>query len=298
MTPNTETTEEPSHTGKILETVNRTLSVIKANRNLLIGTAILVPIVVLSIFAPMLIPQDPTATNTENRFATPGDSENLLGTDQYGRDSLSRLLLGGRTTLFIGVGSVALALMMGIPTGLVAGYSGGYTDEFIMRLMDILMSIPTLILALLVIVAAGASTTNAVIAIGIVYTPRIARVVRGSTLSVKNREYVKAAVSQGESHFYIMFREILPNITSPVIVEGSVRIGYAIIIGASLSFLGLGAQPPTPDWGYMIDASRGYMWHSIWLLVLPSLALALTIFSFNLIGDGLRDVLDPKTVDK
>jgi peptide/nickel transport system permease protein len=198
----------------------------------------------------------------------------------------------------MGFSSIGLALLLGVPTGLVAGFYGGKTDEVIMRALDILMSFPTLLLALMVLAVLGSNVVNAILAVGFVYSPRIARIVRGSTLSVKNEEFVEAAEARGESGPYIMVNEILPNVAAPIVVEASIRIGYAIIIAASLSFLGLGAQPPVPDWGLMISQSRSLLYDTIWYLIWPSLFLGSTVMGLNLLGDGLRDVLDPQTVEE
>ncbi len=261
------------------------------NRNALAGLLIIVPVTVLTIFAPLVISQDPTATDPANAFAGPSTNA-IMGTDHLGRDLFSRVVLGGRVSLFLGLSAVVLALSLGIPIGLAAGYKGGRFDEFIMRLMDVVMSFPTLILALMLLVALSSSLLNAILAVGVVYAPRLARVVRASTMSIKNEEFVKAAQVRGESDWYIMLREILPNILGPIAVEGSIRIGYAIIIGTSLSFLGLGAQPPTPDWGYMIATSQDYVYSTPWFLLWPSLMLGLTVLGFNLLGDGLSDMVD------
>lgn len=264
-----------------------------SNRNALIGLTLLVPIILMSVFAPLIVPHDPNATDVANKFADPS-VEHPLGTDNYGRDLLSRVMMGGRITLFLGVSAVSLALLLGVPIGLAAGYLGGRTDEVLMRLMDILLSFPTLLLALLIVSMLSSSVTNAILAIGLVYAPRLARVVRGSTLSVKNEEFVEAAEARGESNVYIMFGEVLPNIVSPIVVEASIRIGFAIIIGTSLSFLGLGTQPPKADWGFMIAQARNFIHNTPWFLIWPSITLGLTVLGFNLLGDGLRDVLDPK----
>jgi peptide/nickel transport system permease protein len=264
-----------------------------SNRNAVLGLVLLVPIILMSVFAPLITPHDPTTTNSADKFEGPS-GEYLLGTDNFGRDLLSRVMIGGRTTLYLGLTAVALALVLGVPVGLAAGYLGGRIDEVLMRAMDILMSIPSLLLALLIVSMLAANITNAVLAIGVVYAPRIARIVRGSTLSVKNEEFVAAAEARGESDFYIMFGEILPNIVSPIIVEASIRIGFAIIIGTSLSFLGLGTQPPQADWGFMIAQARSYIFNTVWFLLWPSLLLGATVLGFNLLGDGLRDVLDPR----
>lgn len=264
-----------------------------SNKNAVIGIVILVPMLLLSAFAPWITPHDPLETNAADRFEGP-TAEHPFGTDNVGRDILSRVMMGGRSTLFLGLGSISLALVLGVPVGLSAGYLGGKTDEVLMRIMDVLMSIPSLLLALVIVSMLSANIENTIAAIGVVYAPRIARVVRGSTLSMKNEAFIQAAEARGESNVYIMYNEILPNIVSPIIVEGSIRIGFAIIIGTSLSFLGLGAQPPQADWGYMIAQSRDFIYNNVWFMFFPSLFLSLTILGFNLLGDGLRDTLDPK----
>jgi len=257
---------------------------------------ILGPMFILTVFAPIIVPHDPTYQVIQNAYASPSFTH-PFGTDHLGRDIFSRVLMGGRVTLLLGIVSVGIATTFAVPIGIAAGYFGGKTDEILMRLMDVILSFPALILALLVVAVIGASLTTAILAIGFVYIPRIARVVRSSTLSVKNDEYVLAAKARNESNFYIMFFIILPNVVNGMIVEVSVRIGFAIIIGTSLSFLGLGTQPPTPDWGYMIAESRDHLFNSPYLLLFPSLFLGFTVMAFNLLGDGLRDILDPKVND-
>ncbi len=276
-----------------IERIKRFLGQIKQNQSASIGLFILVVILLTSLFAPVIAPHEPTETNPTERFAGPS-AEHPFGTDDLGRDTLTRTLYGGQTSLFMGFASIALALLFGVPMGIFAGYSGGKSDETIMRGLDVLMSFPTLILALLVLTALGSSAVNAIIAIGVVYTPRIARVVRANTLSVKNEEYIEAAISRGESTRYILSKEILPNVGGPIIVEASIRIGYAITIAATLSFLGLGAQPPTADWGLMISEARDNIYSSPWVLLFPSLFLGATVLALNLLGDGLGDILDPQ----
>jgi peptide/nickel transport system permease protein len=259
-----------------------------------ISILILVPICTVVLLAPVLPLQDPNATGGAYKLVGPLTEGFYLGTDHYGRDLLARTITGGRTSLMLGIMSVALSLIGGIPLGIFAGYKGGNIDEVIMRFMDVLMSFPTLIFALLILVVLGGSILNAILAVGLVFTPRVARIVRSSTLAVKNKEYVKAAEARGESQSYIMFGEILPNISSDIIVEATIRIGFGILIGTSLSFLGLGAQPPTADWGNMIAQARNYIWNSPWFLLWPSITLGLSVIGFNLLGDALRDVLDPE----
>jgi peptide/nickel transport system permease protein len=289
MATDAETVDLPSRRERFVSVVSQ----LRNNRNAVIGIALLVPIVVAIVAAPVLAPYDPTAQHTNDRFEAPS-SEYLLGTDQYGRDLLSRTLFGGQTSLLLGVAGASLAVMIGTPIGLSAGYFGGRTDELLMRGMDVLMSIPPLILALLMVIALSPNIWNIVIAVGIVFSPGVSRVVRSRTLSVKQSEFVKAAQARGEPSHYTIFREIFPNTLDIILIEGSIRIGYGILLGTSLSFLGMGTQPPAADWGYMISVSRGYLWSTPYYLLWPTIALGLTILGFNLLGDGLRDVLDPK----
>lgn len=279
----------------------RFLKQLVTNPSALVGLIIVVSVIVLSLAGPAIATYDPTENHMTDRFAGPSlidsDSQYLLGTDNYGRDLFSRVLLGGRSSLLIGLSSAGLGLLLGVPIGLFTGYVGGRVDEIIMRLMDALMSIPSLLLALLILTTLSSSIWNAIIAVGIAYFPRIARVVRSSTISVKNEEFVRAAEARGESDLRIMFDEILPNVASPIVVEGTIRIGFAILVGSSLSFLGLGTQPPAPDWGYMVSRARTFTYNSPWFLLWPSVAIAVTVTGFNLLGDGLRDILDPQTGD-
>ncbi|MEA5386855.1 ABC transporter permease [Haloarculaceae archaeon H-GB11] len=275
------------------EQLRSTAEEIRQTPKAFVGLTLLTAITVISVLGPYFVPYDPTAIHSGHILEGPS-AQFLLGTDALGRDLLSRVIIGGRTSLLLGFGSVGLALGLGIPIGLTAGYTHGKVDEVIMRAMDLLMSIPTLLLGLLILTALSSNVWNAIFAVGIVYAPRIARVVRSATLEESNSEYVQSAKAQGESTPYILFGEILPNITAPILVEGSIRIGFAILIGSSLSFLGLGAQPPNPDWGYMINTARGHIFESAWFLLWPSIALTLTVFSVNMLGDGLRDVFDTK----
>jgi len=261
-----------------------------ANPPLAIGTLILGCVLALTLLAPLVAPYGVAEQSIPDRLQRPG-GKHLLGTDQYGRDLLTRTLFGGRTALLLGLGAVALGLLFGVPIGLASGYAGGRTDEVIMRVVDALLSFPALLMALMIITALGVSTLHALLAIGVANAPGIARIVRSQTLAVKHEEFVLAARAQGESHAYIMFGEILPNLLAPIVIEASIRVGFAILASASLSFLGLGVQPPTADWGLMIREARQYIFLSSWPLLCPGLALALTIVGFNLLGDGARDRL-------
>ncbi|MFB6184310.1 MAG: ABC transporter permease [Haloarculaceae archaeon] len=264
------------------------------NPKVVTALVILIPVIVLTALGKSIAPHDPLATHPAARFAGLG-GKYPLGTDNLGRDLLSRTIVGGQKSLLLGFGAAGVSLLFGVPIGLFTGYVKGRADELLMRLMDIMMSIPVLLLGILLVVALGSSLVNVVLAVGIVFTPRIARVTRSATLSESEEPYVLSAKARGESTPHILFREILPNVTAPIVVEGSIRVGYAILIGTSLSFLGLGAGPPHPDWGFMISQARVYMYSSPWYLLWPSVALVSTIMAMNLLGDGLRDVLDPRT---
>lgn len=286
-------TEEPTATVggvEVPDVVRRLLT----NRKVVVALAILIPVITIVALGETVAPHDPLQTNVPDRFADPGGTY-PLGTDHLGRDLLSRVIVGGRSSLALGFGATAVSLAVGVPIGLFAGYVKGQADEVLMRLMDIMMSIPVLLLGILIIVALGTGMQNVILAIGIVFIPRIARVTRSATLSVSEEPYVQAAQARGESTARILFQEILPNVTAPIVVEGSIRVGYAILIGTSLSFLGLGTGPPHPDWGFMISTARLHMYSSPWFLLWPSVALVTTITAINLLGDGLRDVLDPRT---
>ena len=260
---------------------------------LCIGTIILVLVTFITIIAPLIAPYSPTEQNILFRLKPPS-AAHWLGTDQFGRDVLSRVLIGGRSSFILGIGAIALALAIGVPLGIAAGYFGGVIDDLLMRATDVFLSFPALLMALLVITVMGASIEHATLAIGIANTPAIARVVRGTTLSVRNEEFVLAARVRGDSVLYTMFGEILPNALPPVIVEGTIRIGFAMLAGAALSFLGLGVQPPQADWGLMMRDARNYIMLSPWPLFAPGVALAVTVVGLNLFGDGLSDVLGRK----
>lgn len=273
------------------------------NPSALIGTIIVTTMISVSLVGPSIAPFDPTAIHGADRLQGPIflDAENskyILGTDNLGRDLLSRTLLGGRGTLLLGMLASGLALAVGVPIGMFSGYVGGKVDEVIMRFMDALLSLPGLLLALLILTTLSSNIWNAIIAVGIGNIPPLSRIIRSATISEKQEEYVLAAEARGESTLSVLFGEIFPNIISVIVVEGTIRVGFAILAGSSLSFLGLGAQPPTPDWGYMVAQARVHTYSSIWFLLWPALALATTILGFNILGDGLRDVLDPQVTSR
>jgi peptide/nickel transport system permease protein len=258
-----------------------------------IAIAVIAVFAACAIFAPLIAPFDPLAQTLGSRLASPSP-EHWLGTDQLGRDILSRLIYGARISLVIGVVVVALAGIFGTFIGLVAGYAGGLVDEGLMRLTEVFLAFPPLILAMAIAGALGPSLQNAIIAIATVTWAVYARLARGQILALRRREYVEAARSIGASPMRIIARHLLPNAIAPLLVQASFDMGAAIIAAAGLSFIGFGAQPPTPEWGVMISEGRNFISTEPWLSLFPGLAILFTVGAFNLLGDGLRDVLDPR----
>ncbi len=258
-----------------------------------VGAAIATGWLVVAIFAPLLAPHDPLAQT----FA-PSESPSaahLFGTDELGRDVLSRVLYGSRVSLQVGIIAVSISLVIGTALGLIAGYSGvGLVDTIIMRCMDALLAFPTLVLALAITAALGPSLTNVMIAVGVVGIPAYARLVRGQVLSVAKREYVEAARVVGVPDLRIIWRHVLPNVTAPLIVQASLGVAFAILSEASLSFLGLGVQPPTPSWGGMLSFGKDWLDRAPWMAIAPGSAIFITVLAFNFLGDGIRDALDPR----
>ena len=264
----------------------------------LFGLAIVVVLVVVAIFADVLAPESPTAADQTQTFARPSWAH-PLGTDQIGRDMLSRVIHGTRISLLVGVSSVLLALFVGVPFGMVAGFYGGRVDRMVMRVMDLILAFPIYLLAIILMViftpTAGLLGTMKVTgAIAIVRIPIYARLVRGSVLSIKEKEYVEACRALGVRDPWILFRHVLPNCLAPIIVTTTLGIATSIIVEATLSFLGLGTQPPTPSWGWDLKANVAFIQANMWLSLFPGLAIFLTVLGFNLFGDGLRDALDPR----
>ena len=264
------------------------------NRLALAGLVITVGVIFTAIFAPLLAPYDPTEMNIAEAQLEAPSLDHPFGTDQFGRDILSRVIYGARLSLEVGLIAVGVAIALGVPLGLLAGYYEGYRDEFIMRSMDVLFSFPAIILAIALVAVLGQSLVNLMIAIGVVYTPIFARVTRSSVLSVREETFVTAARATGASDFSIIVRDVLPNVAAPIIVQATVSLAFAILAEASLSFLGLGADLSQPSWGRMLANSQPFMQTAPWTVVFPGLAIMVTILGFNFLGDGLRDTLDPK----
>lgn len=278
------------------------LSQLWRNKTAIAGLIIIIVFILSAIFAPYLSPHDPLATSLYDQLKPPvwyegGTSKHLLGTDDLGRDILSRLIYGARISLLVSVISVSLAFFFGTLIGAIAGYKKGWLDNMIMRIMDIILSFPYILLAIVIVAYLGPTLKNAMIAIGITYVPRFARIVRGSVLEECEKDYVTAARAIGASEFRIIFIAILPNCLGPLIVQTTLNFASAILDAAALSFLGLGAQPPSPEWGAMIAQSRSLILRAPWVMTLPGLAILFAVLGFNLLGDGLRDALDPRLRD-
>ena len=259
----------------------------------LVGLAIMGAFVLTAILAPVLAPYDPIEQSLVDRREPPS-SQNLLGLDDLGRDILSRVIFGARKSLQVGVMSVTMAIVVGTWIGATSGYLGGWVDNLVMRMMDIMLAFPALLLAIAIVTILGPGLLNMLYAIGIVSIPVYARIARASVLSVKMQDYVLAARSLGASPVRILVRHVMPNCLTPLIVQGTLGIGTAILDAAGLSFLGLGAQPPTPEWGAMLGQGRYAMFTAPHIVLFPGLAIVLTVLGFNLLGDGLRDALDPR----
>ena len=258
------------------------------------GLLIVVLFFVLALLAPLLAPADPLAQHLDAVLAKPLHGGYLLGADDLGRDILSRILYGSRISLMVGAISVSISLVAGGLVGLIAGYFGGVVDLVVMRFIDLMMAFPSILLAIVICATLGPSLQNAMIAIGVIGIPSIARVIRASVLAEKELDYVTAERSLGASHPRLIFSAILPNCIAPIIVQSTLAYAGAIISAASLSFLGLGSQPPTPEWGYMVASGKEYISTAPWVITFPGLAVLLAVLGFNLLGDGLRDVLDPR----
>lgn len=254
-------------------------------------------LVATAALAPVVAPYGPIEENYDQSLQSPS-LDHPAGTDLTGRDVLSRMIFGTRVSLAVGVGAVLLGVLLGVPIGSIGGYYGGWIDEIAMRSMDVVISFPALVLALAIIGVVGGSLWNLILVIGVVFSPQYARLIHGEVLSIKESEYVEAAEGIGLGNLSILWRHVLPNAIGPVIVQATFHVALAIIIEASLSFLGLGVQPPQPTWGVMIADGRRYLPEEWWISVFPGFAIMITVLAFNLLGDGLREVYDPQLVDQ
>jgi len=259
----------------------------------LLGLVITISFVVVALLGPLVAPYDPIEMDMINRLQPPSQAH-LLGTDEFGRDIFSRILWGAQISIQLGVIAVSIGASAGVVLGLLAGYLRSYIEALVMRIMDILFAFPYFVLAIAIAAVLGPSLRNAMIAIGVVCIPTYARLTWSQVLSIREHTYVEAIRALGANDLRIMLRHVLPNCVAPLIVEGTLDIGWAIIEGAGLSFLGLGAQVPTPEWGLMISTGRNYLAVAPWVAIFPGIAIAIVVLAFNLMGDGFRDVLDPR----
>ncbi len=269
------------------------------NRGAVIGLWVFSALVLIAIFAPLIAPHEPNNQYRDALLAVPvwqegGSWKFILGTDAVGRDMLSRLIFGARFSLFIGVVVVSISVLGGVTIGLIAGYFRGVVDTLIMRVMDIILAFPSLLLALVLVAILGPGLLNAMIAIAIVLQPHFVRLTRASVMSEMNKEYVTSAKVAGASPIYLMTRTVLPNCLGPVTVQATLSFSNAILDAAALGFLGMGAQPPTPEWGTMLAEAREFILRAWWVVTFPGIAILITVLAINLMGDGLRDALDPK----
>ncbi len=276
-----------------LSPARRALRRLIRRRGAMLGLAIVLMFLLIALFAPLIAPQDPLQTSWSAVRKAPS-AQYLFGTDEIGRDVLSRVIWGARASLLAGLVSVSIAMALGVPIGLLAGYIGGWVDGAISRFTDAMLAVPFLILAIALAAFLGPSLTNAMIAIGVSATPIFIRLTRGQVLSVKVEDFVEAARAVGNPRWRIALRHILPNILPPLIVQATLAIASAIIAEASLSFLGLGQQPPAPSWGSMLNTAKNYVDNAPWMAIWPGVSIFLMVLSFNLLGDGLRDALDPR----
>ena len=275
---------------------SRALKRVLFNKKAIVGGILLFLIALSAIFAPFISPYDPIEQNMRNRLQPPS-REHPLGTDNFGRDILSRILYGGRISLRIGFISVGIAIFFGCSLGILSGFYGGWVDSVIMRFIDIMLALPGFLLALAIVAALGATINNVMIAVGISYIPVFARLMRSAVLSVIEKDYVSAARGIGGNDFQIIFKHIVPNSINPIVVQATLAMAGSILSAAGLSFLGLGAQPPTPEWGSMIASTRQFIRLSHYPVTFSGIAIVVTVLSLNLFGDGLRDALDPKTLE-
>lgn len=277
--------------------VAASFAVLLRNRLSALGLFLVLMVLLTALFAPYLTTHDPFQMNLPDRLQTPS-SKHLLGTDIYGRDIFTRVILGSQIAMRVALGAVLLAVMIGVPIGAVSGYAGGWMDTVTMRIVDAFLAFPGRLLAIALVAAMGANFVTFYLAIGLTSIPGYVRIVRASVLSQKEKEYVEAARMTGESEFRTLFFQILPNCVAPILVLVSLDFAHAILVESSLSFLGLGFPPPAPSWGLMLSEARGYMELAPHVAIVPGLVISLTILGFNLLGDGLRDIFDPRQYER
>ncbi|MED4584774.1 ABC transporter permease [Brevibacillus choshinensis] len=265
----------------------------KKNKRAMAGLWMVLVFLVVAIFAPWIAPHDPFEQNMQVMLESPS-IHYFFGTDEFGRDIFSRVIYGAQISLMIGIVGVLISIVFGVALGTISGYFGGFVDSLVMRIMDIFMAFPSFLLALAIVSVLGPGMINVMIAIGIFSVPTFARISRSSVISIKNKEYIEAARAMGGTHLFIIWKHILPNSIAPIIVLSTMRIATAILTAAGLSFLGMGAQPPTPEWGAMLSTGREYLRTAPHVSTIPGLAIMFMVLAFNMLGDGLRDALDPK----
>ena len=288
----------PALTGPVTASESRTLwhrafTQLWSNKKALVGSVMLLSMVVVAVLAPVLAPYDPTELGVGPLLSQPSPS-NLLGTDNFGRDSFSRLVYGARISLSAAFGVIACSLAIGVSIGLVTGYFGGMFDYLMMRLVEMLFAFPWVLIALAMAAILGPGLKTVLISLVIVYSPILVRLTRSVVLTIREQEYIEAARAIGQGNMLIMFRHILPNTLSPIIIQSTSIMGFSILAEAAISYLGLGTRPPTPSWGLGLSEGAAYLWMAPHLVIFPGLAIAYVVMSFNFLGDGLRDILDPK----
>lgn len=287
------TINQPKRSSPKFDQLKTTWKRLRKNKAAVVGGFFILLFIFVSIVGPELTTQDPNKVNIINKLQAPS-AEHWFGTDNYGRDIFTRIIHGMVLTLRVGFLSVTIGGVIGVILGIVSGYYGGKIDTIIMRVMDVLLAFPGILLALAIVSVLGGSLNNVIIAVAVFSIPAFARIVRGSTLSVRKLEYIDAMKALGASDFRIIFKHILPNVMSPIIVQATLRIATAVLTASGLSFLGLGAQPPTPEWGAMLSEGRAFMTEHPHVILFPGMMIVIVVLAFNIFGDGLRDALDPK----
>ncbi|MBW1695904.1 MAG: ABC transporter permease [Deltaproteobacteria bacterium] len=284
---------EETHKDEILSPAKLSWRRFKRDKMGMIGAAMVIMLIFAALFGNYFAPYDPLEMNYEDAFQTPS-VRHFLGADRFGRDQLSRIIMGSRISMTVCFGSVGIATIIGIIIGLISGYFGGRIDSVIMRLLDVIFAFPSLLLALAAVAAFGPNLLNLLVIIGVIYSARFARIIRGSVLSVKEKDFIEGVRSVGAGDMSIMLRFILPNVWSPIIVQATFSLSHAIMTEAGLSFLGLGTQPPRPSWGLMLNEAREFVEMAPSLAVFPGLAIIFAVLAFNFLGDALRDAMDPR----